>query len=130
MGGSRQRIIDSVEAARGLFAPVFDHAPDERLYIAYLDAARKLVGLRIRYAVCDGQVEFPMRDIVADAVTLDATDLILAHNHPSGDPTPSTTDIATTRCLAQVTRPIGITLRDHLVFGGGRFVSFRQRGLL
>lgn len=130
MGGSRQRIIDSVEAARDLFAPVFDQAPDERLYIAYLGAARKLLGLRIRYAACDGQVEFPMRNIIADAMALNATDLILAHNHPSGDPTPSTTDIATTRRLAQVARPIGVTLKDHLVFGGGQFISFRQNGLL
>ena len=113
-----------------LFAPVLARAREERLYIAHLDAASRLVGIRIRYAGVGNPVEFPVRDIIADAVGLGSFGLVLAHNHPSGDPSPSPTDIETTRALVRVARTIGIAVRDHLVFGGGRCVSFREHGLL
>lgn len=129
--GGRKRIIDSLEAANALFAPAFVGARDERLYIAHLDAERRLIGVRIRFAPEGRPVDFPLRAIIGDAVALGSTDLILAHNHPSGDPVPSATDIEVTRSLVQIARPIGLNVRDDLVFGGGgRFVSFRQRGLL
>lgn len=128
--GVRTRLIDNLDAAKSLFAPVLARAREERLYIAHLDAASRLVGIRIRYAGAGGPVEFPVRDIIADAVGLGSLGLVLAHNHPSGDPSPSPTDIETTRALVRVARPIGIAVRDHLVFGGGRCVSFREHGLL
>lgn len=128
--GRRVRIIDSLEAARALFAPALAHARDERLYVAHLDELQQLIGIRIRFAADHGAVEFPVRSIIADAIALGSTGIIVAHNHPSGDPTPSATDIDSTRSLVQVARPIGLTVRDHLVFGGGRMVSFRERGLL
>ena len=127
----RVRIIDDVEAARALFAPAFDGARDERLYVAHLNAGNRLLGLRIHYASRNKPVVFPVRSIISDAMSLGSGALVLAHNHPSGDPTPSATDIETTRRLVQVARPIGIIVRDHLVFGDcERFVSFRQHGLL
>lgn len=126
----RVRLIDSLEAARALFAPALVHARDERLYVAHLDETRQLLGLRIRFAPDHGAVEFPVRGIIADAIALGSASVILAHNHPSGDPTPSATDIDSTRSLVRAARPIGLAVRDHLVFGGGAFVSFRERGLL
>jgi DNA repair protein RadC len=126
----RVRIIDSLEAAQALFAPALTYARDERLYVAHLDDGRQLIGLRVRFAPDHRSVEFPVRSIIADAIALGSTGVIVAHNHPSGDPTPSATDIDSTRSLVQVARPIGLTVRDHLVFGGGRMVSFRERGLL
>lgn len=128
--GCRVRIIDNLEAARALFAPALASARDERLYIAHLDEAQRLIGLRIRFSAHKADVELPVRCIIADAVSLGSTCLILAHNHPSGDPQPSATDIDATRRLVQVTRPVGIAIRDHLVFGGDLVVSFRQCGLL
>ncbi|HYZ48297.1 MAG TPA: JAB domain-containing protein [Sphingomonas sp.] len=126
----RRRIIDSLQAARELFAPAFARARDERLYIAHLDSSRRLMGLRIRYAQSDSMLDFPVREIVADAIALQSAGLVLAHNHPSGDPTPTAADIEATRGLVQVGRPLGLAVRDHLVFGRGGFVSFRERGLL
>jgi len=55
---------------------------------------------------------------------------LLIHNHPSGDPTPSAADIEGTRSLVQVAKPIGVSVRDHLVFGRDSVASFRARGLL
>lgn len=128
--GRRVRIIDSLDAAHALFSPAFAQARDERLYVAHLDPDRQLIGVRIRYAPEGEPVGFSVRGIIADAVALNSAALVLAHNHPSGDPEPSATDIETTRALIQVARPIGVAVRDHLIFAGCSFVSFRQRGLL
>lgn len=129
-GGRRARTIDNLEAATALFAPLFAGARSERLYVAHLDRERRLIGLRIRFAPVQQAVDFPVRSIISDALSLESSALILAHNHPSGDATPSATDIEATRSLVQVARPLGIAVREHLVFGGGEAVSFRQRGLL
>ena len=123
-------IIDSFEAARALFAPAFDGAREERLQVAHLDGAHRLIGFRIHYASPGQPVDVSVRTIVAEALGLDSVSLIVAHNHPSGDATPSATDLETTRHLIQATRPVGISLRDHLIFGGDRVTSFRESGLL
>lgn len=123
-------VINSLEAAAALFAPRFERAREERLYIAHLDQEQRLLGLQIRYADGGRPVPLSVRAIIADAMALRSEALILAHNHPSGDPTPSPTDIEATRRLVQAARPIGLAVRDHLVFGGGAYASFRARGLL
>jgi DNA repair protein RadC len=126
----RVRIIDSLEAAQALFAPALTRARDERLYVAHLDIAHRLIGVRIRFAAEREPVDFPVRGIIADAIALGGAEIVLAHNHPSGDPAPSATDIESTRSLLYAARPIGLTVRDHLIFGGGRVCSFRALGLL
>jgi DNA repair protein RadC len=123
-------VVDSLTAARDLFAPEFRNARTERLYVAHLAADGLLIGFRVRDAALDKQIDFPLRSIIADALALGSTALILAHNHPSGDPTPSHADIHATRNLILASRPLGFTVRDHLVFAGEIFVSFRERGLL
>ena len=129
-GGRRARIVDSLEAATDMLAPLFARARAERLVVAHLDAESRLIGLRISYAAMDEPIDVPVRAIIADCLGLGSATLILAHNHPSGDATPSSADLDATRSLVQAARPLGLTVRDHLVFGGGIFVSFRQRGLL
>jgi DNA repair protein RadC len=64
------------------------------------------------------------------AILAGATGVVLWHNHPSGDPEPSPDDVATTARLAAAGHEIGIEVKDHLVLGRGRWVSFRERGLL
>jgi DNA repair protein RadC len=56
--------------------------------------------------------------------------LILVHNHPSGDPTPSKADIAVTRDIVNAGKPLGVTVHDHLIIGRGRHASLRDLGLL
>ena len=56
--------------------------------------------------------------------------IIVSHNHPSADPTPSPEDVAITRELAQAAKLLGIDLLDHIVIGGDRFVSLKERGLM
>ena len=59
-----------------------------------------------------------------------AASLIVAHNHPSGDPTPSQEDVAVTKRLMQAGEIMGIDLLDHIVIGDGTFVSLKERGLI
>jgi DNA repair protein RadC len=70
------------------------------------------------------------RDVFRQAVREGATGVIVAHNHPSGDPEPSREDIALTKRLVEAAAVLGIRLLDHVVFGDGRFVSLKDRNLL
>jgi DNA repair protein RadC len=63
------------------------------------------------------------------AIRRNAASLIVAHNHPSGDPTPSPDDIAVTRAILQAGKLLDIDVLDHLVIAGQRFVSLKERGL-
>jgi DNA repair protein RadC len=68
--------------------------------------------------------------VVKRALELNASALILVHNHPSGDPTPSEADIAMTQQIQTAAQALGLTLHDHLVIGKSRELSFRSEGLL
>jgi DNA repair protein RadC len=70
------------------------------------------------------------REVVKRALELGASALILVHNHPSGDPTPSKADIAVTKDIAAAAKPLGVTVHDHLIIGRGRHTSLRDMGLL
>lgn len=71
-----------------------------------------------------------IRTVMRDALSYDAHFLVMAHNHPSGDATPSRDDILFTRRLARVLDAIGVTLVDHLIVSANATSSFRQAGLL
>ncbi len=64
------------------------------------------------------------------ALELSASALILVHNHPSGDPTPSKADIQVTRDIVKVAASLGVTVHDHVIIGRGRHTSLRDMGLL
>jgi DNA repair protein RadC len=68
--------------------------------------------------------------VVKRALELHATALILVHNHPSGDPTPSRADIDMTQEVREAVSVLGVVLHDHVIVGNGRWLSFRKEGLL
>ncbi len=70
------------------------------------------------------------REVVKRAVSLGSTSLILVHNHPSGSPEPSRQDIAVTRQIIDATRPIGVTVHDHIIIGTQGHSSMRAMGLI
>lgn len=70
-----------------------------------------------------------LAEVFTPAVRRNAASIILAHNHPSGDPTPSAEDVAITRALIEAGKLLDIEVLDHLVIGQGRFVSLKERGL-
>ena len=120
------------DAARSFFASRFadeDHER-EKLWVAHLDEGCACLLLE-GYTGGLEAVGLPIRSIISDAARLSSAGLILAHNHPSGDPTPSHDDCRVTRALARAGEPLQLTVIDHLVFGGdGRCRSMRQMGLV
>lgn len=117
------------DAAR-LLAPLFDGVQGERLAVLHLDGDRRLIALETHAVAGADEIELPMRAIFAAALGHDAVGLVVAHNHPSGDPRPSKADKAATRRLAETAAALGIALHDHLIFAGGECRSMRQSGLL
>lgn len=128
--GKRRARIDSEAAAVRFFAPGFHGMRREALRIAHLDRERRLLGLRLQYSDCCESIGFPLRIIIRDAMALGTAGLIVAHNHPSGDPAPSREDLAATRALVALARPLGIRVHDHLIFGGDQSRSLSAMGLL
>ena len=123
--------LDGLAAARAFFAGcVAESDPArERLWVAHVDD--RLNCLHVTHH--DGDecgTDFPLRSIVIDAAMHGSRGILLAHNHPSGDPAPSEGDLRATRRLACAAEAIDCRILDHLVFSGSRFTSFRQLGLL
>src|SRR5215210_2638307 len=122
--------LNGVEAARGFFAGCFvDNDPTvETLWVAHVDDQTRCVRLA-RYAGDDSSAPFPLRSIIADAAMHGSAGLVLAHNHPSGDPTPSAQDCASTKRLALAAEALDCAVIDHLVFAGNECTSLRRMGL-
>ena len=101
----------------------------ETLKSLLLDAKNKVTAIRtVSIGDLTSSIANP-REIFKDAVTASAASIIVAHNHPSGDPTPSADDLEVTRRLDEAGKILGIELLDHIVIGDGRFVSLKERGL-
>ena len=122
--------IVSARDAADLLAPLFADAGGEKLAVLHLDRERRLLAVDAWPVAEADEIVLPIRAIFAAALAHDAAGLIIAHNHPSGDPRPSRADKAATRRLAQTADALGIVLHDHLIFAGGECASLRQLGLL
>lgn len=125
----RPRIGDR-DSAAALFAPTFAGLAHEALRVAYLDGGLALLRLWKGDEADAASVDVPLRTLIRDALILGAHALIVAHNHPQGDPTPSRADKAVTRRLVEIARPLDIRIVDHLIFAGEQVASFRGLGLL
>jgi DNA repair protein RadC len=123
--------LAGLQAAREFFAGCFAEtdARRETLWVAHIDRDSNCLHVS-RHDGDAAEAAFPLRSIVRDAALLESAGIILAHNHPSGDPTPSASDCAATRRLACVAEALECRLVDHLVFAGPKVASFRQLGLL
>lgn len=118
-----QRIVDYCRAAMG-------HEPKEQFRLLFLDRRNQLLGDEIQQrGTIDHAPVYP-REIVQRALELGAGALILVHNHPSGDVTPSHADIQMTKAIIEACKPLGITVHDHLIVGRDRVESFKTLGIL
>ena len=101
----------------------------ESLWVAHLDNEECCLQLT-RYDGDETGALLPLREIIVDAAENRSAGLILAHNHPSGDPTPSPSDCRATRRLATVAEALGCQVIDHLIFSDSGCESFRAAGYL
>ena len=106
------------------------HGKVEEFHILFLDRKNVLIKHEQQQrGTIDHTPVYP-REVVKRALELQASALILVHNHPSGDPTPSKADIAVTKDIVKAAAPLGVTVHDHLIIGRGRHTSLRDLGLI
>ncbi len=106
------------------------HRETEQFRILFLDRKNVLIADEEQARGTVDHVPVYPREVAKRALELNASALILVHNHPSGDPDPSDSDIAMTSRINEVLSALGITLHDHLIIGRGREFSFRSAGYL
>lgn len=123
--------LDGLEQARRFFAGcmVGTDPAQEYLWVAHVDQDARCLHLS-RHDGGTDSADLPIRVIIADAARHGSKGLILAHNHPSGDPSPSAADKRITQRLALVGEAMDVTILDHLVLAGSECRSMRQMGLL
>jgi len=102
----------------------------EQFRVLFLDNRNRLLADEAQARGTVNHTPVYPREVVKRGLELHATALILVHNHPSGDPTPSREDIAMTQEIKAAAATLGIVLHDHIVIGNGRWLSFRKEGLL
>jgi DNA repair protein RadC len=122
--------LSSWEALLDYCAMEMARAPTEQFRVLFLDRKNVLLADEVQNkGTVDHTPVYP-REVVKRALELGASALILVHNHPSGDPTPSRGDILMTREIVAAAKALKIEVHDHLVIGRGRHASFKALGLL
>jgi len=121
-------ILDS-DAALALFAGLARETVEVAAF-AFLDGDRRLLGMRHTRSTLRDAADVPIRAVASDALAFGAAAVLMAHNHPSGDPAPTQADHEVTRRLARALEALDVELLDHLVIAHGSMTSFRALGLL
>ena len=123
--------LNGLDAARRFFAGCLAESDQRRehIWVAHVDDQARCIHLT-RHDGSEGASTLPLREVIADAAAHGSAGILLAHNHPSGDATPSAADRALTRRLALLGEAMDVAVLDHLVMAGRNFSSMRAMGLL
>jgi DNA repair protein RadC len=106
------------------------YEPNEQFRILFLDKKNKLLADEVQGRGTVDHTPVYVREVVKRALELSATAVILVHNHPSGDPTPSRADIDMTKLIVEAARPLGIAVHDHIIVGRNGHASLRALNLM
>lgn len=123
-----RRLADPA-AAGALFACLADEATEVMAFV-YLGSDQRVLGIRHARSGSIDRLVLPIREVAADALAFGAAAVVMAHNHPGGDPTPSSADREATRLLARALATLEMRLLDHLIVARDGITSFRRLGLL
>jgi DNA repair protein RadC len=121
--GSWQAVIDHCRATMG-----FENK--EQFRILFLDKRNQIIADEVQQTGTVDHTPVYVREVVKRALELSATAIVLVHNHPSGDPTPSKADIEMTKQIVSAGKPLGVVVHDHIVVGKKGHASFRGLGLI
>ncbi|HTJ63285.1 MAG TPA: DNA repair protein RadC [Alphaproteobacteria bacterium] len=125
-----QPVLSSWSALIDYLRAAMAHEANEHFRLLFLDRKNRLIGDEVQARGTVDHTPVYVREVVKRALELGATALILVHNHPSGDPTPSRADIDMTREIAKAAGPLNIAIHDHIVIGKGEPASLRAMGLM
>lgn len=129
-GVSERKELTNPEAVVRLVKPLLAERKKECFFTVLLDARNRHIRIeKISVGSLDATVAHP-REVFNPAVHDHAAAIIVVHNHPSGDPTPSGEDIQLTRRIAEAGKVLGIKLLDHVIIAGNNYYSFRSNGLV
>ena len=122
--------VRSPRDVASLFAPRLEDLPVEEFHVAVLDSQHRLErDIMVTRGILNSSLVHP-REVFREAIAERAAAIILVHNHPSGDPTPSADDRLVTEQLVAAGRLLDIPVHDHVIVGRGRYTSFAEAGLL
>ena len=121
--------VGSPDDIANLLAIEMGALEQEQLRVVLLDTKHRIVGMRTVYQGSVNQAQVRVGEVYRDAVRQNATAIVAVHNHPSGDPTPSSADVALTVELVRAGELLDIDLLDHLIIGQGRWISLKRMGL-
>lgn len=125
-----QPVLNSWSRLLEYLTAAMAHESREHFRVLYLNKKNLLIADEVQQrGTVDHTPAYP-REILKRALELGATALILVHNHPSGDPSPSTADIEMTKAVAQAAQPLQIVLHDHLIISRNGHTSLRNLGLI
>ncbi|MGI6100581.1 MAG: DNA repair protein RadC [Lentisphaerae bacterium] len=129
-------LLNDAEAVYNLLEPRVRHMPTEVFWVVLLNSKNRLMEqpFEVSKGTADSSLANP-REVLMPAIRHNAVSMIIAHNHPSGDPTPSSADVRVTRQIAEAAKLMGIRLLDHVILGQPRgsqpgYISLRQQGLV
>ena len=126
---SKLSIVKSPHEAAKIFVPLLRSEKKEQFYVMLLNIKNKLLGVeRISLGTLNSTLAEP-RDIFSLALSKNAAAVILAHNHPSGDPTPSVDDRTTTERMIEAGDVLGIKVLDHIIVGATRYYNFKDKAI-
>ncbi len=121
--------INSPEDAAALVRYEMSALEDEHLRVMLLDTRNHVLNIEEVYHGSVNSSQVRVGEVFKAAIRRNATAVIIVHNHPSGDPTPSPDDLAVTRACVEAGKLLDVEVLDHLVIGQGRYVSMKERGL-
>jgi DNA repair protein RadC len=124
----RPRITSPADAANLLLAEM-QHLEQEHFRLILLDTRNRVLGTPILYIGSLNTSVIRIAEIFKEAAKINAAAIILVHNHPSGDPSPSPEDVGVTRQIVQAGKLLSIDILDHIIIGQNQFVSLKERGL-
>ncbi|MEO1550825.1 MAG: DNA repair protein RadC [Pseudomonadota bacterium] len=125
-----REVIDNWDALMDYCHIAMSHLRTEEFRILFLDTRNTIIADEVLQQGTVNHVPVYPREVAKRALELNASALILVHNHPSGDPTPSRADITMTEQIVAAIGALGITLHDHVIIGENGDISFRDLGLL
>ena len=125
-----QPVLSNWPAVIDYLTAVLAREKVEQFRLLFLDSRNRLLADEAQARGTVNHTPVYPREVVKRALELNAVAIILVHNHPSGDPTPSREDISMTRAIAEAAATVSVTVHDHVIVGNGKWTSFRQEGLL
>lgn len=122
--------VDAPGTVAAYYMEQLRHDTKEKLLLAMFDAKNRLLGDEVLSVGTVNSSLVSPREIYIKALKSQAVHIIILHNHPSGDPSPSTEDLRTTLRVAECGRLLGVTLADHIIIGDNKYISLREKGIL